>query len=72
VRTLQRRLEKAGLNYRELLKLTMYEEARHLLVYTDDPIRVISGKLGYSESTHFARAFRGVAGISPMEFRSRR
>jgi AraC-like DNA-binding protein len=72
VRTLQRRLEKAGLNYRELLKLTMYEEARHLLVYTDDPIRVISGKLGYSESTHFARAFRGIAGISPMEFRSRR
>jgi AraC-like DNA-binding protein len=42
VRTLQRRLEKAGLNYRELLKFTMYEEAQHLLAYTDEPIGFIS------------------------------
>jgi AraC-like DNA-binding protein len=72
VRTLQRRLEKAGLNYRQLLKLTMYEEARQLLVYTDDPIGLISNKLGYSEATHFARAFRGIAGVNPLEFRSLR
>jgi AraC-like DNA-binding protein len=72
VRTLQRRLEKAGLNYRELLKLTMYDQAHHLLAYTDEPIGVISHKLGYSESTHFARAFRSIAGVSPLEFRSLR
>jgi AraC-like DNA-binding protein len=65
-------MDQAGINYRELLKITMYDEAQYLLAHTDEPIRVISGKLGYSESTHFARAFRGVAGISPMEFRSRR
>ncbi len=72
VRTLQRRLEIAGLNYRELLKITMYDEAQYLLAHTDEPIRVISGKLGYSESTHFARAFRGIAGVSPLEYRSLR
>jgi AraC-like DNA-binding protein len=72
VRTLQRRLEEAGLNYRELLKLTIYDEAIHLLAYTDEPVGLISRKMGYSESTHFARAFRGIAGISPQEFRALR
>ena len=72
VRTLQRRMDKAGINYRELLKLTMYDKARHLLAYTDEPIGRISNKLGYSEATHFARAFRGIAGVSPLEFRSLR
>ena len=70
VRTLQRRLDQAGINYRELLKLTMYDQAHHLLAYTDEPVGLISRKLGYSESTHFARAFRGIAGVSPLEFRS--
>ena len=72
VRTLQRRLDKACINYRELLKLTMYEEAHHLLAHTDEPVGLISRKLGYSDSTHFARAFRGIAGVSPLEFRSLR
>ena len=55
----------SGLNYRELLERARYDAAIQLLARTDEAIMDITRKLGYSEPTHFARAFRRMAGVSP-------
>jgi len=71
VRTLQRRLAREGLSYRQLLVQTRYEAAVDLLQATAHSITEIADRLGYSNATHFARSFRGVAGVSPRIYRQR-
>ena len=69
VRTLQRRLAEHGLVYSDLVEQTRVDLARELLLNTDLPISEIAFFAGYSESTHFSRAFKRVTGNSPREFR---
>ena len=68
VRTLQRRLADRDLTYRGLLDQTRFETATDLLENTDNSITEIAHLLGYSNPTHFTRAFRRVAGVSPSEY----
>jgi len=68
-RTLQRHLLAAGLNYRELLEQVRYDTAIHLLTNPDNTIMDIASQLGYSESTHFTRAFRRMSGVSPRKYK---
>ena len=70
VRTLQRILATAGLEYRNLLQETRYEVASELLRSTDKKIIEISEQMGYTDPSHFSRAFRRSSGISPRHFRS--
>ena len=67
-RTLQRHLLEAGLNYRKLLEQVRYDAALRLLTNPDHTIIDIAARLGYSEATHFIRAFRRMAGVSPGEY----
>lgn len=67
VRTLQRQLADEGLSYRDLLSEVRYEAAFNLMQDPDNTITHIAGLLGYSNSTHFARAFRRMTGISPSD-----
>ena len=67
-RTLQRHLAEDDLNYRELLTELRYETAIDLMQKTDNTITDISSLPGYSDPTHFARAFRRMAGMSPREY----
>ena len=46
-----------------------FEQARELLGAGELPISEIASRLGYSDSAHFARAFRRIAGVSPREYR---
>jgi AraC-like DNA-binding protein len=69
-RTMQRRLAEVGLTYREVLEQARYDRAAVLLTQSDMAIAGIARRLGYSEPTHFSRAFRRMAGISPMEYRN--
>lgn len=68
-RTLQRRLAREGLTYRQLLVQTRYEAAVELLQATTHGITEIASRVGYSNATHFARSFRAVAGVSPRTYR---
>lgn len=45
------------------------EEAKRLLVKTNEQIQKIAEKTGYQSSHSFSRAFRGYQGVSPMEYR---
>jgi AraC-like DNA-binding protein len=67
-RTLQRRLADAGLTYRDLLAETRYETAIDLMQDPENRITDIASLLGYTDPSHFARAFRRMAGVSPREY----
>ena len=45
------------------------EKARELIKKTDLSINEISGKVGFSSSSYFHRAFKKVHGVTPKEFR---
>ena len=69
VRTLQRRLFEQDLSYAKLLQHVRIDMAKTMLEERDTPIAEISSSLGYQHSTHFARAFRQICGLTPREYR---
>ncbi len=71
-RTLQRRLEDAGVSYAQVLAKARLAAAIQLL---DDPtatLQDISLRVGYSHPAHFTRAFRRWTGSAPRTFRAGR
>jgi len=69
VRSLQRYLTSQHLSYSKLISKLRFETAKRQLAHTDQPITEIANELGYSDPSHFARAFRRIAGVSPTEYR---
>ena len=69
VRTLQRRLKSAGLNFNQLISEARYGHARNKLRNSDLPVTEIAKLLGYSDAAHFTRAFRRWAGMTPSKYR---
>lgn len=68
-RTLQRRLAAEGTNFQEIHEIWSMTTA---LRFIEDPamsITEISERLGYSDPSHFTRAFREWTGQSPSEYR---
>lgn len=70
-RTLRRRLEEEGATVRGLIGEVRRELANHLLRNTKLAVTDIASILGYSDVAVFSRAFRGRAGKSPREWRTR-
>ena len=69
VRTLQRRLKDKGLKFNDLLNRAKFIYAKQKLQDTQMPIKEISASLGYSDPSHFSRAFQRWSGFSPTKFR---
>jgi len=69
VRTLQRELNRDGMDFRTLANLVRGRRALELLRHSNASITQISGSLGYSAPAHFARALRKATGFGPQEFR---
>ena len=44
---------------------------RHLLETTNFSVSIVASKVGYSNFSHFARAFKRVFGMSPSEIRQK-
>ncbi len=69
VRTLQRRLAQYGLSYSELVQQARFETAAQLLGDPERKVIDVANAVGYGDPSHFTRAFRCRAGVSPREFR---
>ncbi len=69
IRTLQRRLKEGALSYSGLISEIRFEAAARLLRETDATALEIALEVGYEDPSHFSRAFKRTAGISPREYR---
>ena len=68
-RTLQRRLRELGTSYRAVVDGARLDLATRMLTRTDATAAEIGNVVGYSDPSHFARAFRRCTGMSPGEYR---
>lgn len=69
VRSLQRQLARDGYRYSELVMRARFTLAVRRLTANDGTMIDIAFDLGYADQSHFSRAFRRWAGMSPREFR---
>jgi AraC-like DNA-binding protein len=70
VRTLQRRLDKLGIRFRDLRDQARFDEAKALLTYTTLSISEIAWRLGYTESASFSAAFKRWSNAAPSDYRT--
>ena len=70
-RTLQRQLDRHGLQFRDIANRVRTQRARELLAEADLSVTAIASDLGYSAPTHFSRAFQRETGMTPRAFRQR-
>ena len=68
-RTLDRRLQRHGWRYGELLENVQSDLARQLLCDTTMPIQHVAEALRFSNAANFATAFRRWTGVTPSEYR---
>ncbi|MDM9561766.1 helix-turn-helix transcriptional regulator [Bordetella petrii] len=68
-RNLQRMLADSGFTYRGILNAVRFERAALLLRQPGIRIVDIALSLGYTDAAHFTRAFRTMAGVSPLQYR---
>lgn len=68
-RTLDRRLQRHGMTYGELLEAVKRDVARQLLTDTGLQVQQIAGSLHFSSAANFATAFRRWTGLTPTEYR---
>ena len=69
VRTLQRRLNQCHLRYSELVKQLRFDVAADLLSDPGKSVIDAACEVGFTDPSHFSRAFRQMAGVSPREYR---
>jgi AraC-like DNA-binding protein len=70
-RTLQRRLQGAGLTYAGVVQQVRFEVASQMLCDPAHKIGDVARTLGYSDPSHFTRAFQRWTGQTPRDFRRR-
>jgi AraC-like DNA-binding protein len=68
-RTLQRRLAEDGQTYSAMIQQARFEVASELLEQPELKIIDVAYAAGYEDPSHFSRAFRRIAGVSPREYR---
>lgn len=68
-RALQRKLAAQGTSYSRVLDEARFDAAKRMLQDPNKKVTDISQLLGYSDATHFSRAFRRISGITPNVYR---
>ncbi len=68
VRTLQRQLAMGGMSFRRLLLRTRIKRALQLLEAGSCSLGEVSCQVGYSDVSHFSRAFKRVVGTTPQRY----
>lgn len=70
LRSLQRKLEEKGYNYKQLLEETRRELAEQYIRNSRLSVSEITYMLGFSEPSNFSRAFKRWTGKSPQDYRN--
>ena len=65
---MQRRLAAEDTQYSKVLAGVRFDVAKQMLQEGNKRVGDISALLGYSNPTHFSRAFRRIAGIAPQMY----
>ena len=60
-----------GMNLREYINQLRIEEAKRLLLSTNDAVSEIASKVGYANISYFSTVFRKLCGMSPIDWRNR-
>lgn len=60
-----------GMNLREYINQLRVEEAKRLLLSTNDAVSEIAGKVGYANISYFSTVFRKQCGMSPIDWREK-
>lgn len=68
-RTLKRRLQEEGRNFRALVDHVLRERATQMLQEEGLSVSEVAFRLGYNDVSNFSRAFRRWTGQSPSDFR---
>jgi AraC-like DNA-binding protein len=68
-RTLSRRLRAENTSFRELRHKALCQKAEQVLKTSSIPISELAVQLGYSDTTHFVRAFSQWTGLTPSQYR---
>jgi len=68
-RSLRRRLNEEGLNFKHIVQDTKMTLAKELLTTGGLPVKVVADQLGYSESASFVRAFKVWFGRTPADLK---
>lgn len=71
VRTLYRMFEESGETVAAYVRTRRLARARHDIVTTAGTITDIAIRWGFTDASHFSRAFRGAYGCSPSDYRER-
>jgi AraC-like DNA-binding protein len=69
-RTMQRRLDPAGLSFQRILNETRYEVCRQLLLHTRLGIAEVSSIIGFADASVLTRRFFEWSGMTPSEWRT--
>lgn len=64
--------EETGMTLYQYIRNRKIDEAKMLLLYSDDSITTIASALGFSSNAHFSAAFKSVTGDTPSHFRKKR
>lgn len=70
-RSLHRKLEESGYNFRDVMDEIRLDLARTLLRTPQTSVASVSGQLGFTESQSFIRWFKKLEGMTPGDFRTR-
>lgn len=60
-----------GMNLREYINQLRVDEAKRLLLTTNDAVSEIASKVGYSNISYFSTVFRNQCGMSPIDWRGK-
>jgi len=71
-RSLERRFRKIfGCSVADQIRQIRINQARFMLIATNEPITLIAEKCGFASYTYLSRVFKEVTGMSPRDFRAR-
>ncbi len=63
-------VDQTGLSAKKWIEFHIMQEAKYLLSFKDQSVKEVAFQLGYTDTSHFSRAFRKYDGQLPTEFKN--